>query len=403
MTFVATITTLLIITVLGGCWTVRALRPAAQAATATVTGVALLGIALAMPAAAKPGFSCRDVRVPVALHPGQARTDRVWGRLCEPARPRPATVQLLIHGITYTHTYWDFPLQPDRYSYVRHLTQVGYATLAIDRIGHGRSSHIPSSTLDLAVNVYVAHQVVQALKTGIVGRYTRVETVGHSYGSLVAMAEAAEYHDVAATILTGILHHISPARVAMVTAALWPADLDRRFSSLDPGYLTTRPGSRVIFHATDTDPAVIARDEATKDTVSARELATFPIPLLDGSARRIQVPVLLIIGQDDRLFCGPDASDCSTSAVVQAEEAPYFAPGHLTSYVLPHAGHDINLAPDANRWYQTALRWSDHLFRSGTPHSTGTSTFTDTRGPGLGCPSEGAQIVCARGRDASTR
>ncbi len=50
---------------------------------------------------------------------------------------------LLISGATEGHNYRDFPLQPERYSYVRALANAGYDACNFDRIGIGESDHPP--------------------------------------------------------------------------------------------------------------------------------------------------------------------------------------------------------------------------------------------------------------------
>ncbi len=53
-------------------------------------------------------------------------------------------MQLLVHGITYDHRYWNIadPQNPDgdRYSWVAAAAEASYATAAIDRIGNGNSA-----------------------------------------------------------------------------------------------------------------------------------------------------------------------------------------------------------------------------------------------------------------------
>ena len=47
------------------------------------------------------------------------RTRKIYGELCVPNGPAPDTVQLLVHGTTYNHNYWDWPEKPDAHSHVR--------------------------------------------------------------------------------------------------------------------------------------------------------------------------------------------------------------------------------------------------------------------------------------------
>ena len=49
------------------------------------------------------------------------------------------TVQLLNHGATFKKEMWDFPYQPEKYSWVRRMHAEGYATFAWDQIGKTES------------------------------------------------------------------------------------------------------------------------------------------------------------------------------------------------------------------------------------------------------------------------
>ena len=93
---------------------------------------------------------CRThASIPVALAPGQPASYRVSGELCatKDELGEGATVQLLIHGATYNHHYWDFgTVDGIEYSYARDVAAHGFATFALDEIGAGNSSH-PSSEL----------------------------------------------------------------------------------------------------------------------------------------------------------------------------------------------------------------------------------------------------------------
>jgi hypothetical protein len=88
--------------------------------------------------------TCRhDIRVPVALSPGQPAINSVSGELCSTPGERRAgaTVQLLIAGSTYTHSHWDFgTIDGTDYSYARCVAAGGFPTFAIDPIGSGASS-----------------------------------------------------------------------------------------------------------------------------------------------------------------------------------------------------------------------------------------------------------------------
>lgn len=333
-------------------------------------------------AALLPSLSCVEQYIPVALTPGAAATYEVYGELCSQPGVQNRTVQVLISGNTYNSSYWDFSYQPQNYSYVNALTQVGFATFNIDRIGIGKSSRPPAEEVTVESNAYVLHQVNQALRNGAVAEtpFDKIMHVGHSFGSVVAIAAASQYGGIDGLMLTGFLHNISPEYVADATSALYPAPLDPILAdkNLPAGYLTTVPGVRgqLFYTTTNTDPAVIAEDEATKDTLTVGEIATIFDALASNQSLQIKVPTLLAIGQYDYPFC-PNRN-CQDAAFVSAFESSWFAPeANLQTYVLPNGGHNINLDLNASDWFKVAREWSIRAVGPG-PRPVANRSLTDS-------------------------
>lgn len=311
----------------------------------------------AAPAHASAPLRCQAARVPVtvSLVPYQIAGTACWRNL-----PTGKPVEILVPGFTYDSTYWNFPYQPDRYSYVAAATLAGYVTFDIDPLGAGASSHPLSALLTGQVYANVLHQVVSYVRATYPA--SRVVTVGHSAGSGQVIEEAADYGDVDGVILTGLLH-VPDATDLPFFASFHPAILDPAFalSGLDPGYLTTQPGTRGsdFYNMSVADPVVIATDESTKSTGSAPLLATGDTAFLPTTSQAIRVPVLLAVGQNDSSFCDATlAQSCDSSASVLAREASdYSAAACLDAYVLPNSGHDINLHPNAAQWFAYANDW----------------------------------------------
>lgn len=371
---------------------------------------ALLALTVTPAVSAADGVRvCRDADLPVALRPGMPRTEHLHGVLCEPAGRESESVQLLVHGITYDGGYWSFPDPAggsSRYDYTAHATQAGFATFAVDRLGSGGSSHPLSAAVMLDSNAYTLHQAIGALRSGATGHaYRHVVYVGHSYGTLVGWAEVGKYHDVDAAVFTGASHELTVTGPLLAVPSLRPAATDPKFAGqrLDPGYVTTVPGTRgSLFYApAPYDPAVVAYDEKTKQTMTAGEVIGFVQALT--SHYDIRVPTLLVDGTDDALFCrentgafpagtpgigdpagasldsllrtagkatgplplaGPDGANCDTPQSLIAEERPYLGARipQLDAFLLPAAGHDLNQAFDAETYFDVVQRWtSQHL------------------------------------------
>jgi pimeloyl-ACP methyl ester carboxylesterase len=306
---------------------------------------------------------CASFNAPVASAPGRPRSWKVALIYCQPFKWAKGThqVDVLTHGATYNHTYWDWEQNPSLYSYVGKTLADGRAILNYDRIGNGTSTRPASSTeITMATDAYVLHQLIQGLK--LLG-YSRINSISHSYGGGVALAEAAAYADVSNVVVTGYLHR--PSNPA-VTAGNYPANQDPKFAAaeLDSGYFTSRVGVRgTSFHSPSSDPAVIAYDEDHKDLVSLTGLLDFlgqrGVPAATNISNKIHVPVLVVNGQQDAIFCyDPTAFNCASSPVVTGNEAPYYAGSPTFKVVtIPNSGHDLTLHPTANDSYGVISQW----------------------------------------------
>ncbi|MGW2634915.1 alpha/beta hydrolase [Streptomyces chattanoogensis] len=331
---------------------------------------ALLAVAVPSGAAQAAPASCQGADIPVT----GVVSATMHGTLCVPAGGTADTVMVLVPGGTYNHTYWDFPYQPQTYNFRQAMNDAGYATFVVDRLGTGASSRPPSALVTASVQAGAVHQVIQALRDGRIGGtdFHKVILGGHSLGSLISVIEAGTYNDADAVVLTGITHHlVAQDLVDIFTSSLYPAALDPAFAgkSYDPGYLTTRPGTRgTDFYApATTDPAVLATDEDTKDVFSATEAADgLGVAALLPYSRQIQHPVLLAVGDQDRYFCDSLAGNCAGAAALKAQEDPYFGSAAcLHTYVQPGAGHDLNLATNTVPYQRAVRDWADTFVGAG--------------------------------------
>lgn len=310
--------------------------------------------------------TCREVSIPVHAH----QAGHISGTLCVP--PNASTVQVLTPGWTYGRYYWDFPYQPDTYSYVRQANRAGYATLNIDRWGTGQSTH-PLSALDtFYADGKTLHQTIQALRSGGTGtRFDKVISVGHSLGSMVAMIEAGRYKDVDALATTGIVHsgnYINFGR--KVVAVDEPALLDKKFSNrrLDPGYVTSYPGTRGNFYnPTGLDKNVVDIDERMKHSGSLVEVATFLGFNILNTTRTLNVPVFGVLGEKDPLICGLTSADCTSSKAIADFERPFYGSGATVEGRLePASGHNLQLQQSAPKTTEALLSFSDRHAGSGS-------------------------------------
>lgn len=315
--------------------------------------------------ASAASIQCTEHVFQVSLGEDEPALHEVVGTLCARGPLEGKTVQLLLSGGSYSRIYWDFPYRPQRYSYVRAATRRGYATLNLDRIGVGDSDRPPGALVDVGAGAFVAHQVVAALRAGEVAgvAFDKVMAVAHSLSWFIAIELAAQYPgEVDGAILTGYLHSLNPAFIDIGLSLFYPATFDARFAGQFPGldYFTTVPGARptLFYYQPRADPAVIALDEATKDTVALGEFEAIEL-VDDPTSLLIDVPVLIMIGEHDVIVCGGNV-DCGDRDDVRANEEPFFSEDAcLEVAVIQNTGHVLNLHESAPVAYARMLAWAN--------------------------------------------
>jgi pimeloyl-ACP methyl ester carboxylesterase len=214
--------------------------------------------------------------------------------------------------------------------------------------------------------------VIQAARqTSVLGRtYSTVVVASHSYGSAVAALEAVRYHDISGFIMTGLTNVPSLVAYSDFVANSEPAMEDprlRRQVGNDPLYITSKPGSRahLFFSSKDTGSRVLQYDEQNKNVDTLTEFVT-PFTFV-AETKLITAPVLLADGQDDYFMCaqggGLAVANCANSTTLRESESLFFSPAaDLHAFVLPGAGHSINLELNARQWFTAAAAWLGNTF-----------------------------------------
>lgn len=224
--------------------------------------------------------------------------------------------------------------------------------------------------MSLSAGAAALHDVVTALRRGdVTGHpFEQVVYVGHSVGSIVGWVEASTYRDVDAVVLTGMTHHLKRTAVVTISQVFYPASQDPAFrdSGLDPGYLTTKPGTLggFFYYEGGAEPDVVALDEMTEDTMAsaeARESLSLILspPAATAPSRGITAPTLLVMGTKDDPFCGPpDGVDCTSREALLEAEAPYYSPqAGLEVLTIPETGHNIQPHRHAAEATHEILEW----------------------------------------------
>ncbi|MEU1280286.1 hypothetical protein [Streptomyces sp. NPDC005805] len=311
-------------------------------------------------------------KIPVSLHPGGPLDHKVFVKLSLPLGvPASGAVQVLSGPMMWNHRYWDFEGPEgsgDRYNWTAHAAVRGHATVAIDRIGIGRSSHPASELVDASSNAHVNYQVVMAAREGrLLGpdgpvTFRKTVVVSHSFSTAVTEKLLTAHPDVCdLAVMSGFTH--KPRLDNFATRVL--ANLEDG-EERPQGYRTTIPLTRHImfYWPAPIDGPVLAYDEAVcKSTLTTAEwdsLAAFLEEKVD-----VRVPLLFALGQHDAMFAasgapkGPYGSETSSVAALLAEEQPNLGDDipELTGFILPGGGHNLNQMPNAVSWFDFAQDW----------------------------------------------
>jgi pimeloyl-ACP methyl ester carboxylesterase len=332
--------------------------------TAAATLVAAALVLAPTAADAAPPLRCEEVRFGVALAPEEPAEHELVAWLCARGAIHGKTIQVLIHGATFDHRYWDFPLQPETYSYVEYITRAGYAVLNVDRIGYGESSR-PLDGLDvtLAAGAFTIHQAIEELRAGqrvVPGfgrvRAERVQLVGSSMGAFISKILASTYGGVDGVVLSSFAHHVGAGGIESFDLNI-PAQQDPKFSDLpNLNYFSQVEGSRefLFYHLPNSDPEVIALDTAMRETWTVGEVESI-IPTLEMPVA-IQVPTLVVVGDYDNIVCN---LPCTETGSLEFEAALYPPEACVEVEILPETGHAITLHQNAQQVFALLQDWSD--------------------------------------------
>lgn len=260
---------------------------------------------------------------------------------------RHQTIQVLVHGGTYDHRYWDFPTINGRsYSYARYMVEQDYAVLALDLLGSGESDRPNGDLLTAQALASSLHQVMGYLRAGrlaVKHPAEKIVLVGHSMGASTSVLAQALFHDADALVTTGLGHvpHEIPG------AELFPIFLQYEYFPLPP-----EMRAALFYCLPHADPEVIRYDETTMAGLISRGqlLTIFPTffdPIANGS-HAVTGPVLVQLGENDAMFPG----------TLAAGEAQYWASASsVTVQSLPGMGHDLNTHLDHEASWQQIDAW----------------------------------------------
>jgi len=331
--------------------------------------VVALAVALILGAIAPPSASAQNlgssIKVdrfvfPVSLSSGPAN---VVAYLYYHGSYQNRPLQVLVHGATYNHAYWDFPaVNGEDYSYARYMAAQKYAVLAIDLPGAGESDKPPGAGLGLSDTGAAVRQVVEAMRSGanpVAHQFGPIVLVGHSAGSIAATYAQANWHVADALVITASRHLVGDVLNLQVTQFILPLLFQLVAAFQNVPYFSLPPDNRtgLFYFPPAADPDVIALDNATADQWTNGQLLSTFFAFLNPAIDKVGLVtglVLIQLGTHDVLFPAdlPDVERAlwaSTSPDIQT---------------LTGIGHDFNLHLNhADGWRAIDAWISQHVSR----------------------------------------
>jgi pimeloyl-ACP methyl ester carboxylesterase len=324
--------------------------------------------------------------------PRSALANRPRGRNARTKRRRSTRrASLYLHGLGLGEWFWTFkglssggvppgvpvtavrpPVIPG-YDYAGAQARRGHVSVTVDRLGYDSSDYLDGNQICLGGHADIAHQVVQALRTGryevggtTARRFARVALVGHSLGAQIAMIEAYSFRDVDALVDVSFSFQnlpraqlaLGPTRDACLKGGQppfsWPPGGPPLPLGPPPGgYAAFGTGSPADFQSImfrSGRNRVVEAATTLRNLDPCGDIASIIPALLQQQSqlRKIKVPVLVICGTRDALFaplgCRSQAERFEGSRRVEVE-------------LVRGAGHAVTLERQAATFRRKLGRW----------------------------------------------
>jgi pimeloyl-ACP methyl ester carboxylesterase len=282
--------------------------------------------------------------------------------------PRAALESGKAHSITvYLFGYeagewnWDLKGVPG-YDYAAEMAGRGHVSLTLDELGYGASGHPENGNQTCqGAEADITHQIVQKLRKreytlgehpGI--EFSNVVLAGHDVGGEVAEIEAYSYKDVDGLIL-----------VTFADQGFTPYITER--STISAFDTCTESASGYVHFISDeefrtlpfynADPAVIEAADAQRNPNPCGIIrSTPPSVIVDDHlyASEIEVPVLIVFGDDDTLVWSRQGEE--------EQEGNFTGSSDKSTVFIPEAGHFVMFARTAPVFDAVISRWLGSRF-----------------------------------------
>lgn len=292
-----------------------------------------------------------DSTIP-CLPPPDGKLHQVRGRLIGPTKvldghAGSTTINVLVHDSGTGAWFWNLKASP-AHDYATQLAEKGQTSLVIDRLGFGSSPLKDGNATCFDAQVFMLHQVVQHLYSGIYDyrgsddftpHAGRIIVHGHGNGATLAQLEAAKYSDTSGLVLMAP-STTSPTRLATQTSS------DQSVTCLGgagfaPFGATAADYRKLLFR---TAPRAVQRAAVSRrDSTPCGEVAGLaPAVASTRTAKKLDIAVLV-------LAAGRDARNDGAASVTSSEK--------ITRHTVKGAGSALTLEKSAAGVRRTVLAW----------------------------------------------
>ncbi|KAK4110127.1 hypothetical protein N656DRAFT_714602 [Canariomyces notabilis] len=296
-------------------------------------------------------------------------TFTIKGTYCAPHDVKARdTLEVFVHGAMYNKSIWAGMGFHGPYDWHKYANSRGYATLALDRLGHGDNPQHPDplSVVQAQMHVEILHQIIRAARTAsspinVLGRaFNKVVYVGHSYGSALGAALGTQYPaDADALVLTGYSSYVDFSLLAAADFSSAATSDPARFGGLPAGYVTMTNETQhrtALFFPGGYDPAIPPVDFAYRDTITVGEIGSLP-SMLGAAAVNYTGAVLVTTAVQDAYFCEGDQAQCEAHLAATGD---WFPNAVHYDYIAPDStGHDLTLHYTARDTLKRVHAWLD--------------------------------------------
>jgi len=273
------------------------------------------------------------------------------------------TLQVLVHGFSYNHTYWDTRrINGVDYSYARFMANQGFDVLALDALGTGASSVPNGDLLNLDESASALAQVLTSLRSKknnpIDEGFQKIALGGHSVGTITSVLVMGQSGSALADVLVATGWSYTPHVVG-----LDPVWVGQALSGPDP-YLRLPPSERerLFYYVPGADLDVLAFDQRRLADQFPRGILSQGLPLLTALAvgdleqvkqlslvDQVTVPVLVQLGEFDLEIAPP--------RFPELERKLYAGSSDVTVQILAAMGHSFNLHENNLQSWRRIAQW----------------------------------------------